>query len=1149
MKIHQLLDRDPRASALANGGQARITASTDDRANEELRAELETFVCDGQYGDALERILQSYLTQLDRPRQNAAWVSGFFGSGKSHLLKMLGHLWVDTKFTDGSSARSLVRGLPDEILMALRELDTQATRSKKPAIAAAGTLPSGSGDHVRLTVLSIVLRACKLPDQYPQAQFCFWLRENGYLDKVRGAVEGAGKDWFRELNNLYVSGLIARAVLECDANFAHDEREARKVLRERFPSRATDISTPEFLEACREALGEGGELPLTVLVLDEVQQYIGDSTDRGVSITELAEAIQTQLDSRVMLVASGQSALSGTPLLQKLKDRFRITVQLSDTDVEAVTRKVLLHKKPSAVEPIRKTLDQNAGEVSGQLQSSRLAERPTDREIIVADYPLLPTRRRFWEECFRSVDAAGTHSQLRSQLRILHDALRGISEEKLGAVISADALYEAIAPDLVNTGVLLNELSTRIQELDDGTDEGRLRKRICGVVFLIAKLPREPGVDAGVRATARTIADLLVDDLEQDSGPFRRSVEAHLEAMAGGGTLMKVGEEYRLQTTQGAEWDRAFREQQGAIRQQLSELQARQDQLFAAAVQKIVSEIRPKQGDAKVARSLTLHARPDAPKEGVEEIIVWMRDGSSSTQKAVEGEARQRGQEDPVIHVFLQKPSDDLRARIIEAEAARRVLDAKGMPSEPAEAREACESMQSRRKAAEAARDELIRELVASAKVFHGGGNEIYGSTLGDKLDGATEVSLARLYPRFHEGDHRSWPVALKRARDRSDEPLKAVGWDGPTEDHPVVREVLRVIDNGAKGADVRKALKSPPFGWPQDAIDTALIALHCVGTVRASVNRQPLAPGQLDQNRISAAEFHPEKVRLSAKDKIDLRGLYQKIGIAARSGEEEIRAGAFLDALLELADQAGGDPPMPAKPGTHMIEDLKRLSGSEQLGSILQNKQQLESDIEEWNRLASTAEKRLQSWNRLQELMSHASSLPEAEEVKPEIQAIIDDRSLLADTDYVAPLRKRLETALRAAVREAHTRCEKDFEQIMEQLEGAAEWKRLSPDDRESIVRAERLEPIPALDVDDELCLLQALRERPLERWAELSEGLPTRFERARAAALQALEPKIQTVPLTSGILHTEADLDAWLSFARSELARRLADGPIVVR
>lgn len=1148
MKIHQLLERDPRQTALANGGQARIVASPDRRATDELRAELETFVCDGQYGDALDRILQSYLTQLDRPRQNAAWVSGFFGSGKSHLLKMLEHLWVDTTFEDGATARSLVRGLPEDVDAALRELNTRANRTGARPVAAAGTLPSGSGEHVRLTVLSVVLRACGWPEKHPQAEFCFWLRERGFLDAVRGAVESAGKNWFSELNDLYVSGVIANAVLEQDPNFAHDEREARKVLRERFPNPRTDITTEEFLEACRKALSTDGELPLTVIVLDEVQQYIGDSSDRAVAITELAEAIQTQLDSRVMLVASGQSALAGTPHLQKLKDRFAIAVQLSDTDVEAVTRKVLLHKRPSAVEPIKAMLEQNAGEISRQLQGTRIAERVTDRETLVPDYPLLPIRRRFWEECFRAVDAAGTHSQLRSQLRILHDALQGIAEHDLGVAIPADALYEAIAPDLVNTGVLLNELSTRIQELDDGTEQGRLRKRICAVVFLISKLPSQHGDDTGVRATARTVSDLLVDDLKAESGFFRREVESQLEAMVEDGTLMKVGEEYRLQTTQGAEWDRAFREQHGALRQRTTELQAKQDQLLAAAVQSVVTEVRPKHGESKVPRTLALHARPEEPEKTADGLVVWMRDGASSNRKAVETEARRRGQDDPVIHVFLRRPGDDLRTRIIEAEAARRVLDAKGMPSEPAEAREACESMRSRAEAAEAARDELIRDLVASARVFLGGGSEVFGDSLQAKLTNATNKALARLYPRFGEGDHRQWPVALRRAREGNDQPLQAVDWKGATEEHPTVRQVLSEIGSGAKGSEVRKALKAPPFGWPQDAIDAALIALHRSGAVRVRMNGQPVPPAQLDQNRISVAEFRPEKVRLSATDKIALRSLYQRADIQVKTGEEEVQADSFLGALLDMASKAGGDPPLPPMPDTTLIEDLRRLGGTEQLGKILAHKEELESNIETWRRLRDRARERTESWNRLQQMLELAGSLPEAEQIRPEVDAIVRDRSLLSDTDYVVPLRKRLEGALRSALRDAHARCQRTFEDSLAQLEASEEWKKLSPEDRQRILREQRLQPLPPLDVDDEDRLLRALQQRPLERWSELADGLPTRFAQARETALKALEPKVRSVPVKSDILRTEADLDSWLSAIREQLARRLAEGPIVI-
>jgi hypothetical protein len=1148
MKVHQLLDRDPRSSALANGGQARITSSGDERANQELRAELETFVCDGQYGDAIERILRSYLTQLDRPRQNAAWVSGFFGSGKSHLLKMIGHLWVDTRFPDGSSARSLVHGLPDEVVASLRELDTQAARTGKPALAAVGSLPSGGGEHVRLTVLPVILRACGMPEPYAQAQFCFWLREQGFLERVRGAVESAGKDWFKELNNLYVSGLLANAVLECDPDFARDQKEARQVLRDQFPDPTSDISTAEFLAACRQALAPEGELPLTVLILDEVQQYIGESTDRAVTITEVAEAVQTQLDSRVMLVASGQSALSGTPLLQKLKDRFRITAQLSDTDVEAVTRKVLLHKKASAVEPIRATLARNAGEVSKQLQGTRLAERPADREIAVEDYPLLPTQRRFWEECFRTVDAAGTHSQLRSQLRILHDVLQRIAERNLGAVIPSDSLYEAIAPDLVNTNVLLGELSNRIEEQSEIPEVGPLRRRICGVVFLISKLPREEGVDTGVRASSRTVADLLIDDLEADNGPFRRDVETQLEALVESGTLMKVGEEYRLQTTQGAEWDRAFREQQGAIRQRLPELQAKQEQLFAVAVQRVVAEVRPKQGDSKVPRPLRLHARTDAPDHGGDEVVVWLRDGSSSSQRDVESEARRRGQEDPVIHVFLQKPSDDLKARIVEAEAARLVLDAKGRPTEPPEAREASDSMQSRLSSAESARDGLIHDLVTSSKVYQGGGNEVYGESLQAKLESATSASLARLFPRFLEGDHAAWPVALKRAREGSDEPLKVIGWDRPTEDHPVVREVLHQIGSGARGTEVRKSLKASPYGWPQDTIDAALIALHRLGTVRATLNAQPLPPGQLDQNKIASTEFRPEKVRVGRLDKIALRGLYQKVGVAVKSGEEESRASAFLSALLDLARDAGGKPPLPEPPSPPKIEELRRLSGSEQLGAIVAAKDDLETWRRDWTARKERAEVRLPGWTRLERLATFARSLPTMDDVAPELEAIRSNRSLLDDTDYVSPLARSLEQALRDDLRKAHAKCASLFSESMDALEQSENWQKLPPDQRTEIRRTNRLEPLPELDVGDEAKLLSALASRDLRGWAELLEGLPTRFGNARAEAARALEPKVQTIPLKSDILRSKTEIDDWLTSTRTHLLRRLTDGPIVI-
>jgi hypothetical protein len=291
-------------------------------------------------------------------------------------------------------------------------------------------------------------------------------------------------------------------------------------------------------------------------------------------------------------------------------------------------------------------------------------------------------------------------------------------------------LYDSIAPDLVNTGVLLNEIELRIRKLDDGTDAGKLRKRIAGLVFLISKLPRESGTDLGVRATARIVADLMVDDVTIDTGPLRNQIESELEHLAEDGTLMRVGDEYRLQTTEGAEWDRAYREKVGAIRNNEADIAYKREQLLGAAVQDAVSSIKLLHGDSKEKRTLHLHTAATEPDVGGDQLVVWLRDGWTISQKEVEAEARQRGQDDAVLQVFLpRKSADDLKTRIVEVEAAKQVLDLKGVPS-TREGAEARESTQSRHRNAERLLEELVRDITSTGKVYQGGGTEIFGDEI-----------------------------------------------------------------------------------------------------------------------------------------------------------------------------------------------------------------------------------------------------------------------------------------------------------------------------------------------------------------------------------------------------------------------------------
>ena len=1158
-QIFQTLQRDPRVSPLANNGQARITTLDDENARIELAGELSTFVCDGQYGQAMERILQSYLAQQGQARQNAAWVAGFFGSGKSHLQKMLGHLWANTEVSPGKRARDLVLELPDAVKDQFRELDTLAARSGKPLMAASGAMPSGAKDAVRKTVLAILLKAVGMPEKVPQAKFCFWLREKGYLDAVRSAVESDGTRWLEELDELYVSPVIAGAVLEHDPDFAAGNREARDVIRQQFPNSDSDITTADFVQLARKALApDGGELPHTMLVLDEVQQYIGDSNDRATDFVELAEALQTELDSRVMLVASGQSALSSeTPQLQKLKDRFRVSVLLSDTDVETVIRKVILQKRADAQADVQQVLEANAGEISKQLEGSVIKERTEDRQVSVADYPLLPTRRRFWEECFRSVDVAGTNSQLRSQLRIIFDAVKDIAEDDLGRVITGDVLFQAMGPDLVNSGVLLNELNNRITGLNDGSDEGKLKQSLCGLAFLISRLPREQGADKGIRATARTLADLMVADLRHDSGPLRNQIGGLLEAMADDGTLMKVGnqeglEEYRLQTTEGAQWQRLFDEKRQAVRSGDTEVTSQREQRLGVDLQKELKAIRLLQGDAKIQRTLAPWINPEQPAPSNEQVVVWIRDGWGCSPKEVSDAAREAGAEDPALHVFLpRRNAEDLKNRIIDATAARRVLDHYGTPSTP-EGLEARQAMQSRLNRAEEDCNELIADVIANALVLKGGGIEEYGTKLSDKLQSAaSEASLSRLFPEFHKADHGSWGTAVKRAKEGSDSPLSAVGHQGSNVSHPVAKQVANSVGSGKTGSDIRAELRVSPYGWPQDAIDAVLLALHRDGTLSAKDSQNnPIAVGQLDQQSLGKARFYLQESRLSTKEKLAVRRVYGIADVNAQSGQEEAKAGEFLDAIENKALQSGGDAPLPKPLSSTLLQELRQKSGPEQLKGILEAEEQLKELWDQACSLIALKEKRLPAWERLLALKQQAEGLELIKELEPQVEAISSGRSLLEPTtDYVAQLIKQLEQALAAELEQANQKLSQVIVNETQQLEASADWQSLPETERHHISETLKLPTTaPSAEPVNHSALLEVLQQRSLSSRAELAESLPTRFAKARTAAAKALEPNTKAVKLSSGVLKDSAALDAWWEAERQKLQQDLQNGPIQI-
>jgi hypothetical protein len=711
--------------------------------------------------------------------------------------------------------------------------------------------------------------------------------------------------------------------------------------------------------------------------------------------------------------------------------------------------------------------------------------------------------------------------------------------------VPGDELFEALAPEMVNTGVLLREINERIIQV--GKSDGLLAQRICGLVFLIGKLKREGGADIGVRAKKDHLADLLVEDLTADNGKLRSDVETILQKLAKDGVLMQVGDEYRLQTREGSEWDREFRNRQTKLNSDDGAVQFQRDQLLYSETDKIVRGIKLIQGAAKESRQFMISREPTPPTADGASIPVWIQDGWSASEKQMIDAARAAGATSPILYVFIRRQSaDDLRRLIVEAEAARQTLDAKGNPMGD-EGREARQSTESRYARAVGERDRLVHEIVANAKVFQGGGSEVIRITLDERVKDSAGDSLVRLFPRFKDADSAAWEAVIKRARDGADQPFQPVGHTDATEKHPVCMQVITAIAAGKIGSEIRKVLRAAPYGWPQDAIDAALIALHRTQHITATLNGTPVPLGQLDQNKIAKAEFRVEHATLSVQDRLLVRKLITSL-VQCKSGEEGTKAPEFLIALLALAQSAGGNAPLPASPTIADIEDIQRLVGNEQLVAIKDKATELGSRIEEWKTARDLATKRLPSWEVVEDLARHASNLPEVKPHLDQIEAIRAHRLLLEPTDSVSPIRVAIAGLLREAVNSAHTAHSAAHEQAMATLTANDGWKKLDATQQANILSAVGLVAPTKPDVSSDEALRRHLDARPLKVALTERDAIPGRVQQAIERAAKLLEPKVQTVMLERSTLHTEQDIDAWLKRQKLKLLEGLKLGPVLV-
>ena len=517
-----------------------------------LQVELDEYVVTREVSKGLDAFTDAY---LNNPTANGVWISGFFGSGKSHLLKMLS-LMLDSEKRVGEQACR-----PVEILLPKVENELlRADLKKATAIPARSLLFNiaekfdGVGGTHEAPILEVFMKVLnELQGYYGNqgyvAQFEHDLHKRDQFKNFKQTYQRVNcRSWENDRDALatVTKRSFAKAFAE---QFGGSEDDAIKVVNDAKDSYR--LSIEGFATRVKEYLdGQPPGFRLNFFV-DEVGQFIGEERNRLLDLQTVVESLALATDGRATVFITSQADLEGVigqakfeqaDDLSKIQGRFKTKLTLASADVQEVIQRRLLEKAPQEPEQLIEIYEQEKDNFTTLFRfgdSSIQLKGWGDCQSFCGLYPFHPYQLSLFQLAIQSL---ATHSIFegrnmavgeRSMLSVFQEVAKAIKELPVGRLASFDQLYDgirdAIRGDKQNTMVSAQK------------QVGELEMRILKALFLLKWVPQ-------FKSTARNIAILLIQEPNFDIRTHEQAVKDALINLESQSYLQRSGEIYEFLT-------------------------------------------------------------------------------------------------------------------------------------------------------------------------------------------------------------------------------------------------------------------------------------------------------------------------------------------------------------------------------------------------------------------------------------------------------------------------------------------------------------------------------------------------------------------------------------------------------------------------
>ncbi len=543
MKLQQMFQKDINRDI--NGV---IKVAQDDETS--LKQELGEYIITRELRRHFSTFFDHYAKAIDHPTDKiGVWISGFFGSGKSHFLKMLSYLLANRNVGEQKAIDYFIPKFADPLMEATaNKCVSVPTETILFNIDIEGLLPKDKSAVLRVFAKTFYNHCGFYGSDLKIAKLERFIAKQGKTEAFRQTfAEINGAAWLdtRDSFSFFEDDVVATL----QKVLGMSEQASRNWFN---GEETNELSVAQLVADIKEYVDSKGKNFRLLFMVDEVGQYIGDDGDLMLNLQSLVEEIGSRCQGKVWVMVTSQEAIDSIVSIagddfSKIQGRFNTRLSLSSSSVDEVIKARILAKTDEAAQLLHLVYDKERAVLKNLYTFSDTVldiKGFGDAAEFAETFPFVPYQFIIIQKVLAEIRKHGNSGKHlsggeRSMLSGFQEAAQSIQDKDENTLAPFYLFYDTVHTFLESAIRRVIDRAQKAADNGDGLEQQDVN--MLKLLYLIRYID-------DIQSTVDNIAILMIDDIRIDKITLRTTVKASLNRLLSQNYIARNGDTYMFLT-------------------------------------------------------------------------------------------------------------------------------------------------------------------------------------------------------------------------------------------------------------------------------------------------------------------------------------------------------------------------------------------------------------------------------------------------------------------------------------------------------------------------------------------------------------------------------------------------------------------------